>query len=165
MRPRGHEIAVLFSRRSRDAYVAIAEEAGETYTFTDAWDRPRTWIKGEHAYLAPNAASVLLARCNLKHDVVEEADLTADRLAGYRALLVPNAAYLSDATIEGIERWLGGDRRLLVTGKTNLPPRLLGLTSFAPLPASCYPGSRRRPGLPLPPAPRGPPSPGRHAGR
>ena len=42
MRPRGHEIAVLFSRRSRDAYVALAEETGETYTFTDAWDRPRT---------------------------------------------------------------------------------------------------------------------------
>src|SRR5499425_1465510 len=149
MRPRGHEIAVLFSRRSRDAYVAIAEEAGETYTFTDAWDRPRTWIKGAHAYLAPNAASVLLARCNLKHDVVEEADLTADRLAGYRALLVPNAAYLSDATIEGIERWLGGDRRLLVTGKTNLPPRLLGLTSFAPLPLSGYTGWRWLPSSPF----------------
>ena len=149
MRPRGHEIAVLFSRRSRDAYVAIAEEAGETYTFTDAWDRPRTWIKGGHAYLAPNAASVLLARCNLKHDVVEEADLTADRLAGYRALLVPNAAYLSDATIEGIERWLGGERRLVVTGKTNLPPRLLGLTSFAPLPVSGYTGWRWLPGSPF----------------
>jgi len=149
MRPRGHEIAVLFSRRSRDAYVAIAEEAGETYTFTDAWDRPRTWIKGEHAYLAPNAASVLLARCNLKHDVVEEADLTADRLAGYRALLVPNTAYLSDATIEGIEHWLGGDRRLVVTGKTNLPPRLLGLTSFAPLPVSGYTGWRWLPGSPF----------------
>src|SRR5215471_15423002 len=149
MRPRGHEIAVTFSRRSRDASVAIAEEAGETYTFTDAWDRPRTWIKGEHAYLAPNAASVLLARCNLKHDVVEEADLTAERLAGYRALLVPNAAYLSDATIEGIERWLGGDRRLLVTGKTNLPPRLLGLTSFEPLPVSGYTGWRWLPSSPF----------------
>src|SRR5262249_43497941 len=134
MRPRGHEIAVLFSRRSRDAYVAIAEEAGETYTFTDAWDRPRTWIKGEHAYLAPNAASVLLARSNLNPEGVEEGEPPADRLAGYRALLVPNAAYLSDATIEGIERWLGGDHRLVVTGKTNLPPRLLGLTSFARLP-------------------------------
>ncbi len=149
MRPRGHEIAVLFSRRSRDAYVALAEESGETYTFTDAWDRPRTWIKGEHAYLAPNAASVLLARCNLKHDVVEEADLTADRLAGYRALLVPNAAYLSDGTIERIERWLDGDRRLVVTGKTNLPPRLLGLTASAPLPVSGYTGWRWLPGSPF----------------
>ena len=149
MRPRGHEIAVLFSRRSRDAYVALAEDTGETYTFTDAWDRPRTWIKGEHAYLAPNAASVLLARCNLKHDVIEEADLTADRLAGYRALLVPNAAYLSEATIERIERWLGGDRRLVVTGKTNLPSRLIGLSSSAPLPVSGYSGWRWLPGSPF----------------
>ena len=39
-----------------------------------------------------NAASVLLARCNLKHDLIEETDLTADLLAGYRALLEPNAA-------------------------------------------------------------------------
>lgn len=72
----------------------------------------------------PSAASVLLARCNLKHDIVEEADLTDERLAGYRAVLVPNAAHLADETIERIERWLRtADRRLIVTGKTNLPPR------------------------------------------
>ena len=46
------------------------------------WDEPRTWLKGEYAYLAPNAASLLLARCNLKHDVVDEADLSDDLLAG-----------------------------------------------------------------------------------
>src|SRR6266704_2276976 len=134
MSPRGHEIAVVFSRRSRDAYAAAAASRGETYTFTDAWGRPRTWLKGEYAYLAPNAASLLLARCNLKHDVVEEADLHDDCLAGYRALLIPNAGHLSPVTIERIERWLasGPDRRLIVTGKTNLPPRLLGLTSCAP---------------------------------
>ena len=80
----------------------------ETYTFTDAWGRPRTWLKGEHAYLAPSGASVLLARCNLKHDVVEEADLTAERLAGYRVLLVPNAAHLSGETMARIESWLAG---------------------------------------------------------
>ncbi len=55
--PRGHEIAVLFSGRSRDAYATEAAARGETYTFTDAWGRPRTWLKGEFAYLAPNAAS------------------------------------------------------------------------------------------------------------
>jgi len=43
IRPRGHDIAVLFSRRSRDAYAAEAAERGDTYTFTDAWGRPRTW--------------------------------------------------------------------------------------------------------------------------
>ena len=94
MRPRGHQVAVLFSRGSRDAYAAAAAALGETYTFDSAWDDPRTWLKGEYAYLAPNAASLLLARCNLKHDVVDEADLSDDLLAGYRALLIPNAAHL-----------------------------------------------------------------------
>src|SRR6202051_1494255 len=87
--PRGHDVAVLWSRRSRDAYAAEAAARGETYTFTDAWGRPCTWLKGEYAYLAANAASLLLARCNLKHDVVEEADLGDERLAGYRAVLGP----------------------------------------------------------------------------
>ena len=62
-----HDIIVLFSSRSRDAYAAEAKTRGETYTFTDAWGLPRTWVKGEYAYLAPNAAGLLLARCNLKH--------------------------------------------------------------------------------------------------
>ena len=150
IRPRGHDVAVLFSQRSRDAYAAEAAARGETYTFTDAWGRPRTWLKGEYAYLAPGAASVLLARCNLKHDVVEEADLTDDRLAGYRAVLVPNAAHLSGETIERLERWLhGADRRLIVTGKTNLPPHLLGLTARTPTTVSGYTGWRWLPGSPF----------------
>src|SRR5471032_3635831 len=99
-------IAVLFSNRSRAAYAVEAADRKETYTFTDAWGRPRTWLKGEYAYLAPNAASLLLARCNLKHDVVEEDDLDDGRLAGIRALVVPNAAHLAKATIDRIERWL-----------------------------------------------------------
>ena len=34
-----HDIIVLFSKRSRDAYAAEAKARGETYTFTDAWGR------------------------------------------------------------------------------------------------------------------------------
>ena len=52
IRPRGHDVAVLWSLRSRDAYAAEAATRGETYTFTDAWGRPCTWLKGEYAYLA-----------------------------------------------------------------------------------------------------------------
>ena len=141
IRPRGHEVAVLFSRRSHEAYAAEATSRGETYTFTDAWGRPRTWLKGEYAYLAPNAASVLLSRCNIKHDVVEEADLSDDRLARYCAILVPNAAHLAGGTIQCIERWLrGSGRRLIVTGKTNFPSHLLGLTSCTPMPVTGYTG-------------------------
>ena len=143
-------IAVLFSNRSRAAYAAEATHRKETYTFTDAWGLPRTWLKGEYAYLAPNAARLLLSRCNLKHELIEEAALTDERLAGLRALLVPNAGHLTDETHARIERWLaGGDRRLIVTGKTNLPPRLLGLKSCTPVPASGYTGWRWLPGAPF----------------
>jgi hypothetical protein len=146
----GHDIAVLFSRRSREAYAAEAAARGETYTFTDAGGRPRAWLKGEYAYLAPAAASLLLARCNLKHDLVEEADLTDERLAGCRAVLVPNAGHLAPETPERIEAWLlGPDRRLIVTGKTNVAPRLLGLTASSPVTVTGYTGWRWRPESPF----------------
>jgi hypothetical protein len=143
-------IAVLFSNRSRAAYAAEAIRRNETYTFIDAWGLPRTWLKGEFAYLAPNAARLMLARCNLKHELVEEAALTDELLAGLRALLIPNAGHLADETIARIERWLaGGDRRLIVTGKTNLPPRLLGLKSCVPTPSTGFTGWRWLPGSPF----------------
>src|SRR5471032_319160 len=107
-------IAVLFSNRSRAAYATEAADRKETYTFTDAWGLPRTWLKGEYAYLAPNAG------------------------------------HLSADTIARIERWLeGADKRLIVTGKTNLPPRLLGLTSCTPAPSSGFTGWRWLPGSPF----------------
>jgi hypothetical protein len=144
-------IAVLFSERSRAAYALEAAARKQTYTFTDAWGMPRTWLKGEYAYLAPNAARLLLSRCNLKHDLIEEAQLDDQRLAGLRALLVPNAGHLSHETIGRLERWLHGadDRRLIATGKTNLPPRLLGLTSCLPAVVAGYTGWRWRPGSPF----------------
>jgi hypothetical protein len=143
-------IAVLFSDRSRAAYAVEAANAKETYTFTDAWGLPRTWLKGEYAYLAPNAARLLLARCNLKHELLEEAGLSDDKLAGLRALLIANAGHLADDTIARIERWLaGGDRRLIVTGKTNLPPKLLGLASCTPVASSGFTGWRWLPGSPF----------------
>jgi hypothetical protein len=145
-----HDIIVLFSTRSRDAYAAEATARGETYTFTDAWGLPRTWVKGEYAYLAPNAAGLLLARCNLKHHLVEEAALDAARLSRCRALLIPNAGHLAAETIKRIEAWLtNGDRRLIVTGKTNLPPRLLGLQACESAPVQGYTGWRWRPGSPF----------------
>jgi len=96
------DTCVLFSAHSRDAYATEAIARGETYTFTDAWGLPRTWIKGEYAYLAPNAAGLLLARCNLKHHLVEEAALDTARLSRCRALLIPNAGHLVAETIARI---------------------------------------------------------------
>ena len=86
-------------REERAAYAAEAHARKETYTFTDAWGMPRTWLKNEYAYLAPNAARLLLSRCNLKHDLIEEAALSDQRLAGLRALLIPNAAHLAPETM------------------------------------------------------------------
>ena len=143
-------IAVLFSETSRAAYAVEAHARKETYTFTDAWDMPRTWLKNEYAYLAPNAARLLLSRCNLKHQLVEEAALTEEKLAALRTLLIPNAGHLEAQTIARIERWLAGeDRRLIVTGKTNLPPHLLGLKSCSPAAVQGFTGWRWLPGSPF----------------
>ena len=140
---RGHAVAVLWSRRSRDASASEAVEGGATYTFVDAWGQSKTWLKGEYAYLAANAASLFLSRCNLKHDIVEEAHLSDEAaLAGYQLLLVPNAGHLSDETIARIGRWREGDARrlLFVTGKTNLPPAWLGLVSLQTVTPAGYTG-------------------------
>jgi len=143
-------IAVLFSRRSRDAYAQQASERGQTYTFDSARGQPMTWLKGEYAYLAPNAASVLLARCNLKHDWVKEDELDEQLAAGYRLIVIPNAAHLAERTIDLLTTWLRNtDGRILVTGKSNLPPVLLGLTRNVPLPTTGYSGWRWSPGSPF----------------
>ena len=108
IRPRGHDVAVLWSRRSRDAYAAEAAARGDTYSFTDAWRRPSTWLKGEFAYLAANAASLLAGplQPEARPRRGGRPTRTAARRA-YRAILVPNAGQLADDTIERLERWLG----------------------------------------------------------
>ncbi|MHB1132427.1 MAG: hypothetical protein ACYC4L_08580 [Chloroflexota bacterium] len=143
-------VALLFSQRSRDLYAAEAVERGETYTFSDAWGQPKTWLKGEYAYLSPNAASAVLNRCNIKHDWVEEEELDDEALPEYWAVLVPNAGHLRAATIRRLEAWLRQtEGRLIVTGRTNLPPELLGLIKRDDLPVSGYTGWRWLPGSPF----------------
>ncbi|MGE0313563.1 MAG: hypothetical protein AB7P21_18280 [Lautropia sp.] len=106
-------------------------------------------MKGEYAYLAPNAASLLLNRCNLKHDLLEEADLDVARMAAVQLLVVPNASHLLPATIELIRHWVEqpppdrvGRRWLFVTGKTNLPPDLLGLSAYQEIAPGGFTGWR-----------------------
>jgi hypothetical protein len=142
-----HRVAVVFSKRSRDVYASEAAARGQTYPFTGAWRKPKKWLKGEYAYLAPNAASAFLHRCNLKHDWLEENELITGGIEGYRAILLPNAGNLADETIEGITHWLEStDGRLIVTGKTNLPDELLGLVRRVPVPTTGYTGWRWMPG-------------------
>ncbi len=131
MNPSSHirqPLAVLMSENSRRHYSKTAASQGKTYSFIDAWGNPKKWLVGEYAYLAPNAASVVMNRLNIKHDLVAETSLGRMGLKGYRGLVIPNAAQLSEETIEEVERWFkSGDGSLFVTGKTNLPCRLLGL--------------------------------------
>ena len=150
MGPRGHNVAVLFSQASRRACAREAAERGESYQFTGADGRPRTWLKSEHAYLAPSGAGVFVARCNLKHDMVEEQQLTDAVLSGYGALVIANAAQLEPETVARIQAWLREpSHRLLVTGRTNLPPAMLGLKSSTSRRVSGYTGWRWLDGSPF----------------
>jgi hypothetical protein len=143
-------LAVLFSEQSREVYVKTAREKGATYTFTDAWGNRKTWLKGEYAYLAPNAACAVLNRFNLKHDLINEEALVDRRLCGYRAIVIPNATVLSHQTIGEIQRWLEeDDGHLLVTGKTNLPGHMLGLEDRMEIFPEGYTGWRWSPGTPF----------------
>lgn len=140
------QVAVLYSEATRQGYIQEALASGEVYAFTSAWGEQRHWLKGSAAYLAPNAATTLLLRYNIKHDLIGDEEVTPETLAAYRLLLVPNAAYLPDAAIAAIAAWLRADsetgRRLIVTGRTNLPPELLGLSTYEPLPVSGFTGWR-----------------------
>ena len=120
-------VAILFSERSRREYAARAQREGQTYRFTDARGHEREWLKGEYAYLAPNALSSILHRYALKHDVVDEDEL-GEHLGHYRALFVPNGGNLAEEEIARIADWSAqAPNVLVVSGKTNLPPALLGL--------------------------------------
>ncbi len=120
-------IALLKSESSRQLYVQEALARDQIYEFTDAWGERARWVKGEYAYLAPNAASAFLNRLNLKHDTVDEEKLR-ESIPEYQTLVIPNAARLEESTLARIrERLRDPDFFLLVTGRTNLPGSLLGL--------------------------------------
>ena len=124
-------VAILFSHQSREIYIKEANELKATYTYINARGEERQWLKGEYAYLAVNAASACLLRCNIKHDIVEELVLRKV-MSAYHTLLIPNAGSLETDTITALQEWLINPKnRLIVTGKTNLPATILGLEKLA----------------------------------
>jgi hypothetical protein len=124
------DVAVLLSDRSRHRLIDEARAAGAVYEFTGADGRRRTWLRGEYAHLAPPAASTFLTRWNVKHDVVDEDALFAD-LDRRRAVVLPTALDLAPATIDALVQWLADpSHRLVVSGRTSLPPALLGVVGF-----------------------------------
>ena len=144
-------VAILFSESSLMDYVRQAEESNSLYAFEDAWEHTKHWLKGEYAYLAVNAASALLHRYNIKHDILEEGEgLGHGSLLPYQTILIPNAEHLLPATIEALEWWLQApNTRLIVTGKTNIPPAILGIACMTPFRPAGYTGWRWTPASPF----------------
>ncbi|MBV7335143.1 hypothetical protein KFU94_44275 [Chloroflexi bacterium TSY] len=123
-------IAILWSEQTRQKNATEAVRMGATYTFTDAWGNAKTWLKGQHAYLAPSTVSAALNRFNLKYDFAGDGEL-AERLQHVDLLFLPSASQVTDADIAAIESWLSQDGKFLcVTGPTNLSVQLLGLESL-----------------------------------
>ena len=121
-------IGILWSESTRRANAEGALRAGAVYTFQDAWGQEKSWLKGQYAYLAPSTVSACLNRFNLKHSFVGDEGLV-DHLAEVSLLFLPSAHSLTSAAIGAIRSWLERDDTFLcVTGPTNLPPELLGLT-------------------------------------
>ena len=135
-------VAVLVSERSRREYARQAVQHDETYRFTGACGREREWLKGEYAYLAPEALASILHRWEVTHDRLGEDDL-ADHLDAYDTLFLANAGHLGERDVARIADWLAGPARfLVVSGKTNLPDDLLGLKARAPHEPTGYTGWR-----------------------
>lgn len=142
-------VAILWSETSRQAKVSLATTAGQTYTFTGADGAPKTWLRGEYGYLAPNALSTSLNRFNIKHDLVDDAALST-HLEQYDVLFLPGAETLDGALIAAIEAWLAVPGKfLVVTGPTNLPPEILGLRAPSIVHLDGYTAWRWLPGSPF----------------
>jgi hypothetical protein len=130
--------ALLSSERTRQALADEAVRRGHTYRFTGAGGADRTWLKGQYAYLGPNALSSVLLRWEITHDVIADEELLTD-LDAYSALFVPGADRFTEEEIARIAEWRAGpDRFLVVTGRTNLPLDLLGLSSLEPAEPAGY---------------------------
>ena len=120
-------IAILWSEQTRRVNAEEAQHKGATYTFTDACGKPKTWLKGQNAYLSPSTVSATLNRLALKYDFISDADLLVC-LSNYDLLFLSGAHQIPEVGIVAIEKWLlHADKFLCVCGPTNLPARLLGL--------------------------------------
>ena len=86
-------IAVLFSRQTRDVYGGYDEKH-----YLNEW---RGW-------------SEMLAETNVPYDTILDADLT-ENLSRYGLLILPNAACLSDAQVAGIRRFTNKGGKIIAT--------------------------------------------------
>jgi len=92
------EVAVVFSRYSQDNY---------------GRSRP-----GPRYFDAVRGAYCALQEAHVAFDVLSDKFLTAETLARYRVLVLPNAACLADATVEAIAAWVRDGGSLVCSFET-----------------------------------------------
>jgi len=123
-------IGVLYSNTSLNACVQMAIRSNAIYNFEGSTGTVR-WLKGEYAYLAPNGAASLLRRLCIKFEWLKDEEITNPFvLRGYHTLIVPHAVALSDDVSKALMEWVDQGGYLLVTGRTNIPEELLGVSNL-----------------------------------
>ena len=125
-----NNVAIIYSEASRQAFITEAGNRGQVYQFRGSRETLH-WLRGDVAYLAVNGVASLLRRLSIKFDILREEECSLKLLKEYHTLFIPNACRLLEQTITALEKWLGGDVKLVVSGSTNLPERLLGIASHS----------------------------------
>lgn len=123
-------VALLVSTYTKDADYRTAQVAGEIYCFRGGLGQ-QIWVRGSKACLAPWGLLNILRRLEIKVDVLFDTSLTLGTLTDYSHLLLADAGHLDASAVEVIQAWHRyGDNFLVVSGRTNLPPELLGLADM-----------------------------------
>jgi len=99
-RPRNlANVAVLFSRQSRDAYYGPTRPGFLT--------EYQGWCQA-------------LTEGNIPYDVILDAEVKAERLSAYRLVILPEAACLADSQLEGLRAYVERGGTMIYTDKTGL---------------------------------------------
>lgn len=93
------------------AALLVSEQTRQFHAFEDIAER-----------FLPHVLGVFRAAMeeHLPLDLVNDWDLTPERLSRYRVLILPGAAALSDAQVEAVRRFVEGGGGLVATGETSL---------------------------------------------
>jgi len=123
------KLGILYSQSSHSWLKKMAEQSRSIYRFEGTTDTVR-WLKGEYAYLAPNGAASVLRRLCIKFDWLREKEITEPViLSAYHTLMVPHAVALPDEVRKALMAWVDQGGCLLVTGRTDIPKKLLGVSN------------------------------------
>ena len=92
-----------------------------TIAFYKSGDKPGDWRGADRAQTSDYLQGLYYALLEGRFlfDFVHQADLSAETLRKYRALLIPNAAYLSDKECEQIRQYVASGGSVLATFETS----------------------------------------------